>query len=133
MDDLDAAIRAADALAKLAPTALELVDRWRGRRRLGRVGRLDWVTVATPSGPVTISWEQRNQLLDRLRVTCGRQSSVVAAFEAVGATRPVELNTADGLAVLETLDAWLDEEGIEAIPQRLAILRNALHDDTEDG
>ena len=55
--------------------------------------RLDHVTIALGGGDVTLSWDARQALLARLEHV-HESSSLRAMFEAVGATRPVELNPA---------------------------------------
>jgi hypothetical protein len=47
--------------------------------------------VAIPDGVVVIPWESRDRLLEELR-RLDDASDVITAFEAVGATRPVELD-----------------------------------------
>jgi hypothetical protein len=66
------------------------------------VGRLNRVLVAIKPGVVQIPWESRDRLLDELRRhDSGR--TVVAAFEAVGATRPVELDDGGKVLVVDTI------------------------------
>jgi hypothetical protein len=54
----------------------------------GRSVRID-VQVATPRDVTVISWEEREQLLERLRPLEGA-ANVVRRFEAVGPSRPVK-------------------------------------------
>jgi hypothetical protein len=60
--------------------------------------RLDRVIVATSRGQVEIPWGSRDMLLERLdRVPSA--ASVAAAFEAVGASRPVHLSAEQEVAL----------------------------------
>jgi hypothetical protein len=49
------------------------------------------VLVAVPGAEVVVPWESRDALLDELRLR-DDAGEVIAAFEAAGATRPVELD-----------------------------------------
>jgi hypothetical protein len=51
-------------------------------------------------------------------------------FEAVGATRPVELNPAQRATLLGLLDEWTLED--ETLPADLIELRNKLSEDLAD-
>ena len=53
-------------------------------------------------------------------------------FDAVGASRPVELNPAQRATLLGILEAWSNEDGDEAMPAGLNELRNALSADLAD-
>jgi hypothetical protein len=53
--------------------------------------RLDSVKVLAGDRLVEVAWADRQLLLGRLRSNTAAQS-IVIAFEAVGATRPVELD-----------------------------------------
>jgi hypothetical protein len=92
--------------------------------------RLDWIHVATARGAVRVPWTTRDQLLERLR-KAGRSLEVVRAFEAVGATRPVELSDDGKSVVLDMLSRWLDEGDGSVAPAGVAELRQALLDDLE--
>ena len=88
--------------------------------------RLDRVTVALNSGNVSFSWDERQALMRRLQHV---QSSarIRASFDAVGASRRVELSTGQRTALLLTLEGWaLDSDGPEPMPEGLRELRNAL-------
>jgi hypothetical protein len=68
-------------------------------------GRLDRVQVAVSRGAVTIPWDSRDALLAQLQEVPELQS-IVTAFRAVGASRPVELTQAEKANLLTVLDAW---------------------------
>jgi hypothetical protein len=94
------------------------------------VSRLDWIHVATAGGAVRFPWATRQELLERLR-RAGRSLEVVRAFEAVGATRPVELTDDGRNVVLDTLSRWLDEGDGTVAPEGVAELRQELLDDLD--
>jgi hypothetical protein len=58
-----------------------------------------------------------------------RGLNVRLAFEAVGATRPVVLDTHGKRVLLEVIDAWLAEPSYAAIPSGVRELRDALKDE----
>jgi len=91
--------------------------------------RLDHVQVLTADGPVTISWYARDQLLDRIR-HLETLAPVVRAFEAVGATRPVELYPEGKQLLLDVIETWgRDDGGLERLPDGITQLRHALADE----
>lgn len=75
---------------------------------------IDRVRVMTPRGPVTIAWDERDQLLQRLR-------HLIRPFEDVGASRPVELDNRGRATLLAVLEHWH-----EPLSPRLSLLRDAL-------
>ena len=64
---------------------------------------LHTITVVLSAGDVTISWDTRQALIARLQ-HIRDSSSLRSMFEAVGATRPVELNAAQRATLLGLLD-----------------------------
>jgi hypothetical protein len=60
------------------------------------------VLVAVPGAEVVVPWESRDALLVELRRR-DDAGEAVAAFEAVGATRPVELDVYNQVVVVETI------------------------------
>ena len=70
---------------------------------------LSWVHVATAAGVVRISWDTRTVLLRRLREQRGTLA-IVRVFEAVGATRPVELTDDGKNVLLGVVSAWLEQD-----------------------
>jgi hypothetical protein len=92
--------------------------------------RLDTITVALDRGDVTLTWETRQQLLDRLQHVHD-SSNLRATFEAVGATRPVELNPAQRATLLGLLDEWTLHNAND-MPAELNALQDALTEDLAD-
>ena len=101
----------------------------RSRNVTAMPDRLDTITVALSRGDVTISWDARQALLARLQHV-NDSSSLRAMFEAVDATRPVELNPAQRATLLGLLDEWTLED--DALPADLIGLRDALSEDLAD-
>ena len=94
--------------------------------------RLDHVTITTRRTTIQLPLESRDALLHEIRhLESGK--SVVAAFEAVGATRPVGL-TPDGQALLiSAIDVMTRNAGDPALlPPGIFDLRNALIDELHD-
>jgi hypothetical protein len=83
--------------------------------------RLDQVHVAVAEEIVEIHWDERNTLLTRLRTVAGC-ATIVQRFEAVGASRPVELDDEQRLRLRVTLELW----GVSVMPDGLARLLIAL-------
>jgi hypothetical protein len=83
--------------------------------------RLDRVQVAVAGEIVEISWKDRNTLLDKLRTVASRDT-IVKQFEAVGASRPVELDDDQRSRLRVTLELW----GVTVLPDGLARLLIAL-------
>ena len=92
--------------------------------------RLDTITIALGGGgDVTLSWDTRQALLARLEHV-HESSSLRAMFDAVGASRPVELNPAQRATLLGLLEEWALED--DALPADLSELRDALTEDLAD-
>lgn len=92
--------------------------------------RLDRVQITTSSGTLEIPWETRDQILEQL----GKRRDalpIIRAFEAVGATRPVELDTMGRALLVEALGSWIDRLDADQVPAGLAELRTALLDDLD--
>jgi hypothetical protein len=93
--------------------------------RLDRV----FVMLATRREPFALHWDAREQLLAQARRS-KRLAHVVAAFEAVGASRPVQLTGPDKRLLVQLIDAWsAREETISSLPAGIWDLRMALADD----
>ena len=88
---------------------------------------LDRITIALKSGDIAIQWDARQALLARLQYVAD-STSLRAMFDAVGASRPVELNPAQRATLLGLLDEWARDDS-EAMPTELDKLRRALRDD----
>jgi hypothetical protein len=83
--------------------------------------RLDRMSVGTRQGTVAISWHARDALIAELK-------SVVGAFHAVGASRPVMLDRAGKRIILETINALGEKTpgGFAELERELIQLRQAL-------
>jgi len=93
--------------------------------------RLDHITVALNGGDVTITWNTRQALLRRLQHV-QETARLRAAFDAVGASRSVELTSGQRSALQQALENWSRDEAYEQIPEELTLLRAALADDLND-
>ena len=91
----------------------------------------DRVTVALKQSDVPLSWLGRQVLLGRLQ----HAQEIRAAFEAVGATRPVELTPGQRAELLALLEKWALEtpSGYAGLPGEVLDLRNALMNDMNGG
>lgn len=88
--------------------------------------RLDCITVALDSGPVTLTWDARQAMMRRL-LHVQENFRLRASFDAVGASRPVELTCNQRTTLLLTLENWaLDLDTFEAISPELLELRDEL-------
>jgi len=83
--------------------------------------RLDRVQVDVAGEIVEISWDERDTLLGKLRSVAG-SVAVGARFEAVGASRPVELDGEERAHLRTVLELW----GVSVLPDGLACLPVAL-------
>jgi hypothetical protein len=94
--------------------------------------RLDRVTIVVSWGTVEIPWSSRDALLKEIRPRDNGEP-VVRAFEGAGAARPVELEPAGKLLVVQAIDLMLgDASGAEHLPEGLFQLQSALIDDLRD-
>ena len=90
--------------------------------------RLDHVTIALTGGDVSVTWDTRQALLARLQ-SVRETVSLRASFDAVGASRPVELNDGQRTALLAALEEWSRDGTYDPMPEELLTLRAALGDD----
>jgi hypothetical protein len=79
--------------------------------------RLDRVQVNVAGDPVEITWDERDTLLRKLRILTNCET-IVENFEAVGASRPVELDDEQRSRLRLTLELW----GVSVLPDGLAHL-----------
>jgi hypothetical protein len=94
--------------------------------------RLDRINIALSGGDVTLDWDTREALMRRLEHVRST-TKIRASFEAVGASRPVQLSGPQRTALLVTLEIWAsDGAGQEPMPQGLYELRDALLRDLHD-
>ena len=95
--------------------------------------RLNRVQVATrTAGTVTISWAARQELLERAHQWT-EGAEIQRRFEAVGATRPVELHAPQKESVLRLIERWVSEVGPRNAPDGIVRLRDALLEDEAQG
>jgi hypothetical protein len=97
------------------------------------MSRLDSVHVqlASRPDPVELSWEARDELLERARRLEGHEP-VVTAFEAVGASRPVILSRGEKEWLYHLVDhVWIEGERVNVaeLPRGIWDLRNTLNED----
>jgi hypothetical protein len=83
------------------------------------------VTISTRYGPAEISWAARDALVEEIR-SRGTGDLVVRIFEAVGASRPVNLDRKGKIVLLDAL--WGLPKDAEADP-RLRELQDKLRDE----
>jgi hypothetical protein len=83
--------------------------------------RLDRVQIDVAGEIVEIAWKERDTLLRRLRAIAGCEK-VIQNFEAVGASRPVQLDDEQRSRLRVTLELW----GDSVLPGGLARLLAAL-------
>jgi hypothetical protein len=92
--------------------------------------RIQHFRIALSRNTVELPWTSRAPLLERLRKhDAGLQ--VVVALDAVGATRPVRLEPAGKLVLLQVVEAWLGQVGVDGLPAGVWELRNELFADDE--
>jgi hypothetical protein len=93
--------------------------------------RLNPVRVATCRGTLEIPRDSRDALLNRIGdLESGK--NVRAAFESVGASRPVELSRGDAMLLVRAIDDWARLTGALRLPAGLMGLRNELFADLRD-
>jgi hypothetical protein len=92
--------------------------------------RIDRVTFlgARDATTVTIPWDSRQALLERLDAAGGAED-VIAAIRAVGTSRPIEPTKPQKRLLLDVLEAMVSEVGAPWLPDGLFQLRNALIDE----
>jgi hypothetical protein len=97
--------------------------------------RLDYVAITIDrrgeANPVRLPWKSRDYLLRKLRATPGTEG-IVRAFEDVGATRPVELDTEQKTVLYRLLDDRGFTTGFHQLPEGFFELRNALSDEVAE-
>jgi hypothetical protein len=85
--------------------------------------RLDRVQIDVAGEIITISWNERDVLLEELAFAADTKP-IRVKFEAVGASRPVKLDAEDRARLRTALDEWgsdrLQPEGIARLHWALA-------------
>jgi len=89
---------------------------------------IDRVRVSTRRGIVEITWEERQELVARLR-RADEARSLVATFVAAGTSRPVEVTADEEIVPVAVLDDWSQEVSALELPSRIESLRRAVHAD----
>jgi hypothetical protein len=92
--------------------------------------RLDNVTIKLNRGTATLPWPSRDALLEKLtHVEHG--TSIRDAFEAVGASRPVELTLEQKAKLHGVIDNWIDglEGGVDDLDEGIRELWAGLYAD----
>ena len=90
---------------------------------------IDRVRIAVGRETISIPWDSRQALLERLR-PLDSMREVVATFWGFGTSRPVTLTPQEAADLLDVLSAWADEVGgYSGLPDGLAELWHALVDD----
>lgn len=92
--------------------------------------RLDRVTIATSRGDIAIPWASRDALLQEIAHLDSK--TIKAAFDADGASRPVELSREDKTSLLNCLNHWYARVGYSRLPAGLWDLRNGLANDLHE-
>jgi hypothetical protein len=97
---------------------------------------------------VSVPWESRQALFTRLRpagrdeeIAAGPESAlevmlddeIIRTFAAVGTSAPVRLTKLAKRRLLEVCAEWLDEGGVDRLPEGISDLRNALIDERDYG
>jgi hypothetical protein len=94
--------------------------------------RIQHLRIALSRNTVELPWTSRAPLLDRLREhDAGLQ--LLLAFEAVGATRPAQLEPAGKRVLLQVIEAWLVQVRVDGLPAGVWELRNELQHELADG
>jgi hypothetical protein len=94
--------------------------------------RIQHFQVALSGKTIELPWASRAPLLDRLREH-DDGLPVVLAFEAVGSTRPVQLQPAGKRVLLQVVEAWYSEVTVKGLPAGVWELRNDLQVELASG
>jgi hypothetical protein len=82
--------------------------------------RLDRVAIATSREVIELSWASRDSLLHEIRNLGAGAKPIRSAFEAVGASRPVELSPADQTTLFSAIEQWADSVTVAVATRDLA-------------
>ena len=94
--------------------------------------RLDRVAIATSRDVIELSWASRDSLLHEIRNLGENAKPIRTAFEAVGASRPVELSRAEQRTLYGAIELWAASVTVEALPPDIWRLRCALAEQLDD-
>jgi hypothetical protein len=89
------------------------------------------VKIATSRGDILLPWETRQELLRQIR---GLESarSTIDAFEAVGTSRRVTLETDEKGLLVDAINLWAGNVAVDGLPEGAWDLRCALIDELHD-
>ena len=87
--------------------------------------RLDYIEIEVNDGTVTLPWYSRETLLREIGSTEDPEE-IRSAFEAAGATGPVELTDEQRSELLHILDLWCQRDTAEGLPEGVDDLRREL-------
>ena len=94
--------------------------------------RLDRVAIATSRDVIEVSWASRDSLLHEIRNLGANAKPIRTAFEAVGASRPVELSHIEQTPLFSAIELWADSVTVEGLPRGIWRLRCALAERLDD-
>jgi hypothetical protein len=94
--------------------------------------RLDRVVIAYAGARVTLPWASRDELLSEIN-HLENLKDIRHAFEAVGASRPVELTREQAILLIDTINLWSNKVSIAQLqlPADIWRLRCVLLDETQ--
>lgn len=95
-------------------------------------GRLGVVTVSYSRGKVQLPWASRDLLLQEINHLDSAHATI-DAFQAVGASQPVELRRSDKELLIEAINVWSHNVTVDGLPDGVWDLRCSLVDDLHDG
>ena len=94
----------------------------------------DRVRIPLSREEIRLPWDSRQALLDQMRHLDSARSTI-AAFEAVGVSRPVTLTQEEKGLLIGVIRHWESQVSgglTDGLPEVIFELRNALHDDLHD-
>lgn len=96
--------------------------------------RLDRITVALDGGAAVLTRNERDSIcwLLRKRRGVGEAAGIRACFDAIGASRPVELSQGQRIELLIVLEEFMHDRDVDSIAPGLYELRNALWDEVHE-
>jgi hypothetical protein len=80
--------------------------------------RLDRAAIATSRDVIELSWTSRDSLLHEIRNLGENAKPIRTAFEAVGASRPVELSRADQTTLFGVIELWAESVTVGSLAAR---------------
>jgi len=92
---------------------------------------IDRVRIVTRRGLVEIYWEEREELVARLR-RLDAARSLLGRFLDAGTSRPVEVTADEESVLADVLDTWSRDVSALELPSRIESLRRAVRADPAD-